>query len=53
MTMTLDRYGHLMEGLDADVAQRLEQMQQTAWRGPDGHTEAAARDLTEPPSDLR
>jgi len=33
VTMTLDRYGHLMEGLDSDVAERLGTLRQTAWRG--------------------
>lgn len=34
VAMTLDRYGHLMEGLDGDVAMRLEKLHQTAWRRP-------------------
>ena len=34
--MTLDRYGHLMEGLDADVAKRLEILRRTAWDGLTG-----------------
>ena len=34
VTMTQDQYGHLMEGLCAEVAQRREQMRRTAWRRP-------------------
>lgn len=34
VSMTLDRYGHLMEGLDGDLAARLEFLHRTAWRRP-------------------
>jgi integrase len=33
VSMTLDRYGHLMEGLDTDLAERLA-LRATAWRRP-------------------
>jgi len=40
VTMTLDRYGHLMEGLDTDAAERLGALRQTAWRRPGGSSGA-------------
>jgi hypothetical protein len=40
VTMTLDRYGHLMEGLDTDVAERLGALRQTARRRPGSASDA-------------
>lgn len=52
VSMTLDRYGHLMQGLDADVADRLDALQQTAWRRPErpgGPVDGPAGDGGGPP----